>query len=106
LNQTFNKIISFKNKNELTNDGLEFWINLPFLYHRKIVSKRTKARLEFLVIKTAGLLLVKMPEEKKIKVKFWNLPLIVSLDLLEHHREFLKRVFADSRLIAGLDLLL
>lgn len=26
-------------------------------------------------------------------------------NLLEHHREFLKRVFADTRLIASLDLL-
>jgi len=29
----------------------------------------------------------------------------MDFNLLEHHREFLKRVFADTRLIASLDLL-
>lgn len=68
-----------------TEDSFEFRVGLTLFYHGEVVAKGAEARLELVVVEAAALLLV---------------------EVLEHHRELLERVFAHSRLVARLDLLL
>jgi len=93
----------------LTKDCFKFRIRLSFFYHWKIISKGSKAGLEFLLIQTPRFILVEVPGELNKFSEFQSShndrKFSMKFDILEHHGEFLECILGHSRLVPGLDLL-
>jgi hypothetical protein len=66
-------------------NALEWNVSLALLDQRQIVAESPQTRLELVMVQTPGLL---------------------TIEMLEHHRELAERLFTHARLITSLDLLL